>query len=1100
MRRRESRLLHLFVLGGVLATVFPAQAAVLDPETDNNVTTEIREYGERHADSGGPLQTALILELFRNNEAGLPLMEVARIYEQAYSARKAAKKPGLWDEFRPTLSVLAAILLALFALFRAWIREIVGKGFQHLGSLLYGRFAGSRFLRRLALKQYRKGLINKFQLLKNPFWPGRPILMSEVYVPIKAVEARGDAPRECHHQEVDAYEALTRHLKIVVVGAPGSGKSMLLKHIAFAYAKGHLPAIAGAPIPVLVELHRLSDGKTTIEEQIVAELGRTGFPHAETFVARNLEESRLMVLLDGLDEVPTGERARVCQLVRDLLQKHSSIRLVLTCRSQVYRGDFDEVIDKRLELVDFSDAQIQRFLRVWGPSMPPEKSVDQLLKVLADRPQIKALAGNPLLLTLIAYLHSEGNMLLPHSRSQFHRYATDVLLKTSRVELSFTPPDKRSILRHLALFNLDGADPSDQDRRTIDFRVARREVASLCQSLNRKVEDALPIIDEIVERSGLLLRLDRGERYGFPHLTIQEFFAAERLLAEPKELMERFGKDPDRWREVMKLWCGLAEDCTEMILGVHEIDPLTAFECLAEAQKVSQEVSDLLVAEFKDRLGENGGAQEAIRRAFGVVAADPRASGEELFTFLISSLAEPRLREAAADALARTNLTRAAEVLIGHVETDGCDVHTVSYLHKALCVMGDIAVPALAKTANVGDLCALADLRSIATPRAAQELVGLLWHETPAVAIGSAAALGSLLLDPAIEASLREHTLTPQQRAAKERIDWIWKPFAEPEGSALPAIVGRIAYLVDVAPPAALSPDPLPMDPRLAIPLAVKMIAKEPGFLKHKDILDVVLQKFGTDGEQDKAFKSILLARGKTIFIDRRYEPEIVKVVLDHACASLKFQALIHAMPMGLQIDFVDRILLSARLPSDVDWVNVHRPLDYDLFEAWHLRATSLVAVVMSIPPLAHVFYLFESTRGFVTSVWFGGMALMLVASVVLGLFWAIQRSHYDKEGDISLVHIVSPALMFFQWKLLLDYIVDRQMGDFAFWIFPAVATSGWIFASVYYGGPALRDSVSEPVFLACWCVLFSFYVALTLIALRRDHLSQNPLRGILDP
>jgi len=38
-------------------------------------------------------------------------------------------------------------------------------------------------------------------------------------------------------------------------------------------------------------------------------------------------------------------------------------------------------------------------LHAWQPYMPPEKSLEQLLQTLRDRPQLMALARNPLLLS-----------------------------------------------------------------------------------------------------------------------------------------------------------------------------------------------------------------------------------------------------------------------------------------------------------------------------------------------------------------------------------------------------------------------------------------------------------------------------------------------------------------------------------------------------------------------------------------------------------------------------------------------------------------------------------------------------------------------------
>ena len=121
-------------------------------------------------------------------------------------------------------------------------------------------------------------------------------------------------------------------------------------------------------------------------------------------------------------------------------------------------------------------------------------------------------------------------------------------------------------------------------------------------SLNIDIAKAEAFLKEIVERSGLLLEIDGGERYQFAHLTLQEYFAAAKLIEDEQGLVTCFEKDPDVWREVVKLWCGLAENSTKIIERIFDTDKNTAFECLADAQKVDQVIADRIINDFKVNL------------------------------------------------------------------------------------------------------------------------------------------------------------------------------------------------------------------------------------------------------------------------------------------------------------------------------------------------------------------------------------------------------------------------------------------------------------------------------------------------------------------
>jgi len=198
----------------------------------------------------------------------------------------------------------------------------------------------------------------------------------------------------------------------------------------------------------------------------------------------------------------------------------------------------------------------------------------------------------------------------------------------------FQECEKRSVLRHLAIQFYDLAERQEKDRRSVDFESVLRDVKAVLPSVGLTATDARPLLTEIVERSGLLLCIDGGERYQFAHLTLQEFFAAEALLNDDRTLLQEFQGDPDAWREVVKLWCGLANDSTVVVRQVREIDPITAFECLADAQKVESVLVDQLLEEFQGKLSES----DEVVASFASVASNPHGRGAQVFEFLEETL------------------------------------------------------------------------------------------------------------------------------------------------------------------------------------------------------------------------------------------------------------------------------------------------------------------------------------------------------------------------------------------------------------------------------------------------------------------------------
>ena len=135
------------------------------------------------------------------------------------------------------------------------------------------------------------------------------------------------------------------------------------------------------------------------------EFARNDFPKAESFVSNNLEQGKLLLLFDGLDEVSSSERGRVVLSIKDFMDRNENCRVIITCRTAVYKKEFANTADRTLEIVEFNDQQITQFLQSWEGEMASRgKSIEQLMLTLHDRPRIMALARNPLLLTIITYL------------------------------------------------------------------------------------------------------------------------------------------------------------------------------------------------------------------------------------------------------------------------------------------------------------------------------------------------------------------------------------------------------------------------------------------------------------------------------------------------------------------------------------------------------------------------------------------------------------------------------------------------------------------------------------------------------------------------
>ena len=147
-------------------------------------------------------------------------------------------------------------------------------------------------------------------------------------------------------------------------------------------------------------------------------------------------------MLDGLDEVPSGQRLMIKSTIEKLADLFPLCRFVVTCRGYSYRDGSKqirphEVPFTTLTVRDLGDPQIEYFVRKWYEQAGArrgtpdwESRASRLFAAITDpgNPRLHRLAVNPLLLSLIASLHSFRGGDLPRNRQELLKESVDLLL------------------------------------------------------------------------------------------------------------------------------------------------------------------------------------------------------------------------------------------------------------------------------------------------------------------------------------------------------------------------------------------------------------------------------------------------------------------------------------------------------------------------------------------------------------------------------------------------------------------------------------------------------------------------------------------------
>ncbi|SRR6266487_185251 len=381
---------------------------------------------------------------------------------------------------------------------------------------------------------------------------------------VKLLEAR-------FRTALEPAEAVQKYPHCIIVGDPGAGKTTLLKYLTIQAAKQRFANLPTVPVYVRLNAFASSD-----ENDLLRFAARTWereyqIPAADayTYIGEQMAAGNVLLLLDALDEAAIGDALEKAEVS----YKHVAdeiIRLarfcswiVVTARKAGYQQRAKLHAFTELDLLDFRQQEIEQFIESWFASHPREELrgyAPRLIQDLQKNPRIQTLAANPLLLTLITLVY-EDEMELSERRSTLYKKCVDMLLTRWDVSRSiprfraFSPNYQKQLLCEISWhFHQQG----------LRYFPEEKLLSIIADFLSRIGMDEQQAYDVLLAISGDtgLLREQADGLYGFFHLTLQEFFASQRVDTASSLLAHL---DDPWWEEVILLYVGEAHDATPLL-------------------------------------------------------------------------------------------------------------------------------------------------------------------------------------------------------------------------------------------------------------------------------------------------------------------------------------------------------------------------------------------------------------------------------------------------------------------------------------------------------------------------------------------------------
>ena len=356
--------------------------------------------------------------------------------------------------------------------------------------------------------------------------------IEQVYTRLKIV-SRGKLASQIKDNDVNVFDIfkvpdIGEDVMTIVEGSPGIGKTTFCLKLAYDWAHGNIPSECSFPKFEFVFLLKCRDIDGDIMESISDQL----LPRDEEKSMEKLwhlmkdirnQERLMLIILDGLDELPEKSRHHVDELLNRRILAFCYVLATTRQERGIEVRKSGVVFDIHLEIKGYTESDSIAYVRRHFETIDQSLKGERLIEEMEQNTFLHALRSNPLNLLLLCVIYEDYEGNLPSSRTELYQVIVQCLLRRYCAKHNLAVPEDNNTLQKrfeedvLALGELAWACLLNDRQSFREGELAEREVEN--QNLvARKIG--------LLYKEESLKRISPQHEYWFLHKTFQEYLAA----------------------------------------------------------------------------------------------------------------------------------------------------------------------------------------------------------------------------------------------------------------------------------------------------------------------------------------------------------------------------------------------------------------------------------------------------------------------------------------------------------------------------------------------------------------------------------------------